>query len=94
MGEVSRHPTIWTLAVVFDETVDHTDAQVTLNRGPGLPELHGWGRARRNPDDPDVPQVGEALATARALSELTHRLLDEAAHGIENFEGQAVHLAG
>ena len=36
----------------------------------------------------DSPQV----AAARALSDLAHHLLDQAAHRIESWEGQPVHL--
>ena len=56
--------------------------------------LGGWGRARRNPADPDVPRVGEELAAARALSDLAHALLDEAADLIERFEGHGVRVHG
>ena len=38
--------------------------------------------------------VGEELATARALSELSHKLVDAAAIEIEEFEGRRVHLHG
>jgi hypothetical protein len=76
----------------FEETDEHTDASVTLARGDG--ELRGWGRARRNPTDPNVQRIGEDLAAARALAELSHKLIDEAAHGIESFEGHPVRLSG
>ena len=34
----------------------------------------GWGRARRNPTDPEMPSVGEEIAAARALADLSHHL--------------------
>jgi Domain of unknown function (DUF1876) len=36
--------------------------------------------------------VGEELAIARALSELSHHLVDAAAQAIESFEGHPVRL--
>jgi hypothetical protein len=90
MGEASRHPLVWSLMLDFDETDEHTDAIVTLCTFDG--ELKGWGRARRNPTDPNVPRIGENLAAARALADLSHKLVDEAAHGIEAFEGHPVLL--
>lgn len=40
--------------------------------------LTGTGRAHRHPHDVDVREVGEELATARALAELADRLLTDA----------------
>ena len=90
MGEASRHPSIWAITLEFEETEEHTDAVVRMARGDG--ELTGWGRARRNPTDPNVQRIGEDLAAARALAELSHKLVDEAAKGIESFEGHSVRL--
>jgi Rv2632c-like len=83
---------VWTVEVIFTEDADRTRADARLRGGEA--EWHGWGRARRNPVDPDVPMIGEELATARALSDLSHQLLDQAAHKIERFEGHPVHLYG
>lgn len=49
--------------------------------------LSGWGRARRNPTDPDHPKWGDELAIARALSDLAHKTLDLVAARIEAAEG-------
>ena len=54
--------------------------------------LEGWGRARRNRADPEMPAVGEEIAAARALSDLSHHLLEQAAHNIESWEGHPIHL--
>lgn len=79
------------IEITFEETVDHTDARATIVlRGS---RFGGFGRARRNPADPDLPVVGEELAAARALSELAHRLLDAAADAINQREGKPPHLA-
>jgi hypothetical protein len=59
-----------------------------------LGDLRGAGRARRNPRDESVPQIGEELAAARALSDLAHRLLDAAAHDIERYTHEPANLSG
>lgn len=78
------------VTVVVEEREDHTDAKATLVlRGE---QFGGWGRARRHPGDPDMPRVGDELAVARALSDLSHHLIDAAAGVIERREGHDVHL--
>jgi hypothetical protein len=83
-------PVTWTVSIVFTEDEDKTRADAILSGGPD--ELRAWGRARRNPADPDLPSVGEEVAAARALADLSHHLLDEAAHRIESWEGRPVRL--
>jgi Rv2632c-like len=82
--------TTWTIEIEFTEDDDKTRADAFLNGAPV--ELRGWGRARRNPADPDMPAIGEEIAAARALADLSHHLLDEAAHRIEAWEGHAIRL--
>jgi hypothetical protein len=78
----------WSIEVLLEETGDETKAEALLElRGD---RLVGWGRARRNPQDPAIPRIGEELATARALGELAHKLLDVAATEIEKYEGTPV----
>ena len=43
------------------------------------------GKAKRNPADPPVPVVGEELAVARALQDLSGQLIEAAQHKIETF---------
>jgi hypothetical protein len=81
---------VWTVEVTFTETDDRTRADARLHEANG--EWHGSGRARRNPVDPDIPMIGEELAAARALSDLSHHLLNAAADKIESFEGRPVRL--
>jgi hypothetical protein len=83
---------VWTVEIVFTEDDDHTRADALLQAGER--GFSGWGRARRNPADPSVPVIGEELAAARALSDLAHRLLHEAASAIEQFDGAPVTLHG
>jgi hypothetical protein len=74
------------IEITFQEDADHTIAQASID----LRGVHftGNGQARRNPTDPRVPMVGEELATARALSELAHKLMDAAADTISEHQGR------
>ena len=83
---------VWSVEVILTEDPDETRADAALQIGGQ--ELRGFGKARRNPSDPDVPRIGEELATARALSDLSHRLLHAAASAIEAFEGHRVKVHG
>jgi hypothetical protein len=80
----------WTVDIVLTETPDKTDAQVTLRMGDA--ECVAEGHARRNPEDPNVPRIGEELATARALNQLSHKLVEEAAKILEGHLGRPVDL--
>ena len=81
---------LWTVEILFTEDDSSTRADARLKAGDRA--LTGWGRSRRNPLDPDVVLIGEELAAARALSDLAHQLVHEAAGAIERFEGHPVHL--
>ncbi len=73
----------WTVQILLGESEDTTQADAVLEMD-GKTEIRGHGTSRRNPDDPSVPMIGEELATARALSDLAHQLLNVCAHDIEN----------
>ena len=81
---------VWSIEVLLEETEQETQAEAVLDLEGE--RTGGWGRARRNPADPSVPRIGERLAAARALSELSHKLLDAAARSIEEFEGRPVRV--
>lgn len=85
-------PPTWTIEIRFDRdtALDRMDAEAVLIID-GV-EQDGFGEARKNPADPDVPVVAEEIATARALSDLAHHLLERAAHQIELWEGAPVEL--
>jgi hypothetical protein len=73
----------WQINIEFSEEEEKTRADALLDvKGE---RFHGFGQARRAPGDPNVPVVGEELAAARALSDLSHKLLDAAATRIEQF---------
>lgn len=80
----------WTADIVFEETEDATDACVTIHMDGA--ECVGRGSARRNPNDPSVPIIGEELAAARAFAELSHKLVDESAQILELHLGRHVEL--
>ena len=83
---------IWQVSVVFTEEGDRTRADAMLELADE--RFHGFGQAKRAPEDPNVPLVGQDLAAARALSDLAHHLLDAAAGRIEAFEGHPVKVHG
>lgn len=67
----------------LSEDQDNTTAFATLDlRGDHFEAL---GRARRNPIDPPMPVVGEELAVARALHDLTGQVMDAAQAKIDAF---------
>jgi len=68
----------WHIELEFDEDDTHTRAALLL-RLPDGNELRARGHAKRNPADQPQPRIGEEIAAARALSELTHQLLEKAA---------------
>jgi hypothetical protein len=80
----------WTVQVDIDEHEGRTRAVARLRMGDAE-SLTGTGLARLNPGDSDVPVIGDELAVARALSELSHRLLDVAAGDIEQSSGVPAH---
>jgi hypothetical protein len=71
----------WNISIRFSEDDERTTAVATLAAGDR--KLTARGSARRNPVDPNLPQVGEDLATARALSRLSHELISDAVTRLE-----------
>jgi Domain of unknown function (DUF1876) len=81
----------WQLTVNIMEQERYTEAEAQLTTPNGT--LTGRGIARRNPRDADVPSIGDELAVSRALSELSHGLLDAAAREISQVEHRKVRLS-
>lgn len=81
----------WTISIDIDEHDGRTRAIARLHSRAN-DVLVGTGLARCSPEDVDVPEIGDELATARALSDLSHRLLDVAAGDIEQITHQRAHL--
>jgi hypothetical protein len=82
----------WAVEIHIDEHEGRTRALARLHNRDET-SLVGLGLARLNPADRDVPEIGDELAVARALSDLGHQLLDVAAGDIEQITHQAVHLS-
>ena len=72
----------WTVIIDIDEHDGRTQAVARLHTRD-TDTLTGVGLARLNPADRDVPEIGDELAAARALSELGHHLLSAVADDIE-----------
>lgn len=81
----------WDVEVQIDEH-DNTTRAVARLHNRGETGLVGVGLARLNPSDENVPEIGDELAVSRALSELSHRLLEAAAGDIEKITHHAAHL--
>jgi hypothetical protein len=81
----------WKVDIFIGERDQMTHAEARL-----MPNHHvtltGSGVARLNPTDRDVPEVGDELAVARALSDLARRLLVSAAEDIEGLTHEHVNL--
>jgi hypothetical protein len=87
------HTRTWTVEITISEHEDErlTRADARLHSDARQP-LHGKGEARRRPTDREVPEIGDELATARALADLAYQLLDVTAGDIEQFTHKPVHL--
>lgn len=82
--------TVWRFEIAFTEDDRTTCADAVLDVAGR--QHHGWGRARRNPTDSDVPVIGEEVAAARALIRLAHQLLGAAESDIEAIEQHPVQI--
>ncbi|MGY1704706.1 DUF1876 domain-containing protein [Geodermatophilus sp. SYSU D00697] len=81
----------WTVGVEIGEHDGHTRAVARLDRGDG-DRMVGVGFARLSPSDTDVPEIGDEIAVARALTDLGRRLLRTATEDVEQATGEHAHL--
>ncbi|MFF2806071.1 DUF1876 domain-containing protein [Streptomyces sp. NPDC058000] len=72
----------WHAEINIVESGSDVRAEARL-RGKEGGQIIGEGTARCNPTDENVPAIGDELAVARAMSDLSHQLLSRAAHDIE-----------
>ncbi|GAB2647594.1 DUF1876 domain-containing protein [Prescottella soli] len=72
----------WMIDVTIDEHDRRTRAKASLTIGPS--RFVGVGFTRRDPADPEVPVIGDELATARALRDLANQLVATTSKDIEN----------
>ncbi|WP_433606164.1 DUF1876 domain-containing protein [Dactylosporangium sp. CA-139114] len=83
----------WAVDVYIGEHDESTYAEARLHTDADT-NLSGTGTARLHPADSNVPEIGDELATARALSDLSHRLLATAADDLSAVVGRRVRLTG
>ena len=76
----------WTVTIDIDEHEGHTRAVARLH-DRDTERMTGVGLARLDPADRDVPEIGDEIAAARALSDLSHRLLQTATEDVEQSTG-------
>ncbi|MGY1691498.1 DUF1876 domain-containing protein [Geodermatophilus sp. SYSU D01105] len=81
----------WTVDVEIGEHDGHTRAIARLDTGDG-DRMVGVGFARLSPSDTDVPEIGDEIAVARALTDLGRRLLRTATEDVEQATGERAHL--
>jgi hypothetical protein len=79
--------------IIVGEDDGRTYAEALMHTELG-DNLQGVGRAQVGAQDPDVPEIGDELAVARALADLGHNLLLTAADDIAQVTGKReVHLS-
>ena len=81
----------WTVTINIDEHDGHTRAVARLHIRD-TERMVGVGLARLDPADRDVPEIGDEIAVARALSDLGPRLLRTATEDVEASTGEPAHL--
>ncbi|BBZ12744.1 DUF1876 domain-containing protein [Mycobacterium branderi] len=80
----------WAVEISIDEHRKRTRARARLHwRGR---QLTGLGIARVNPSDRNIPEIGDELAVARALSNLADELFAAAAYDIHTATHEPVVL--
>jgi hypothetical protein len=82
----------WTVRIDIGEHDGHTRAVARLHTAD-TDQTVGVGFARLNPSDRDVPEIGDEIAAARALSDLSRRLLHAASEDVEQVSGAPAHLS-
>ena len=83
----------WSAEIFIGENDGRTYAEARLHTDIG-DRLLGTGRAWLSPEDYDIPEIGDEVAVARALTDLGHRLLVTAAGDIEQVTNEPVRLSG
>jgi hypothetical protein len=85
------HVGTWNVEIQLFEHDPGTSARAVLHAGAD-PELEARGQARRAPGDPDVPEIGDEVAVARALRHLADSLLQAASTDLSAIENRKVTL--
>jgi|OM-RGC.v1.031858424 hypothetical protein len=85
----------WTVDITIDEhTAEEGNRTRAIARLRSRDDTHivGSGFARCNPSDHDVPEIGDELAVARALSHLARQLIEATAADLESVTHEPAHL--
>jgi hypothetical protein len=89
------HTETWSVEIHLFENDADTGARATLVSGTGAARhrtLTGVGHAHARAGDVAVEEIGAEIATARALRDLSDKLLEAASTDIAAIEHQSVHL--
>jgi hypothetical protein len=78
----------WTVEIYITEDGTDTVARAVLST-PDTKMLTGTGKARRNPIDRDVPEIGDEYAASRALADLADKLGGVAGDDVAQLAGPA-----
>jgi hypothetical protein len=81
----------WNVSIDIGEHDGRTRAVAHLHTRD-TERMVGVGFARLAPSDRDVPEIGAEIAAARALAELSRRLLGAATEDVEAITGEPSHL--
>jgi hypothetical protein len=81
----------WSVQIYVGEDDGRTYAEAALVDDIGN-RTRGTGRARLAPSDPDVPEIGDEIAVARALNDLSRRLLGIAQDDVAALTHERVRL--
>ncbi|WP_455352304.1 DUF1876 domain-containing protein [Streptomyces sp. SYSU K217416] len=76
----------WHIEMEFREEGEKTKAAAMVRLGDGT-EFRAHGTASRHPSDPEQLRVGEEIAGARALMDLSSQLLKKAHAEIDEVAG-------
>ncbi|WP_166846001.1 dsRBD fold-containing protein [Isoptericola sp. BMS4] len=92
----------WQVQVTLVESAGSTTAEAMLAAGPAasatpggpadVGTLRAVGHTRRNPDDVEVPLIGDEVAAGRALRRLADALLGQAEQDISAQTGHQAHV--
>jgi len=88
--EPPRHVKKWHVDLDVFESGGETSAHAVLVAE--VPGIEARGSAHRLPGHPDVPEIGDEIAVARALHRLADRLLGVASDDLTGVEGRPVRI--
>lgn len=89
-SEPRSHPRFLSVEIRMVEDDDWCRATATTMTAAGA--FTGTGEARRHPEDPQVPMIGEELAIARSLRDLAEGFMQAADDAIARREDRPLHL--